>query len=261
MFSLAALEQEYNKAFTDVIEQVYGQDKLSQGGEFSFRLLEGESDFDSKRVLDVGCGFGAFANYLAKHHQVHVVGLDVVKDLINQAQERTDNQTLMGTVEYVLAIQENSLQHFNREAFDYVFSCESFLHIENKSAVLKEAYRTLKPGGTIRFIDWTKGLAPSKHLSAMMELDGLDLKLISCAQYERDLTNAGFIHAHSRSLNEHYIEFCQQNLKTLEIKSEALKRSLDERQRQGWLDSWEHQRKAFEDQEVIVALIEAHKPR
>jgi SAM-dependent methyltransferase len=76
-------EQEYDAAFVELLESVWGEGFLSPGGPDEVaRILDG-LDLRGARVLDIGCGTGGAVFLMAERDGVgHVVGVDVGRSLI-----------------------------------------------------------------------------------------------------------------------------------------------------------------------------------
>jgi len=54
-----------------------------------FRQFWAEIDFDNKSVLDVGCGFGEFGNFLTKRYEnVVYKGVDIMPEIIASGKEK-----------------------------------------------------------------------------------------------------------------------------------------------------------------------------
>lgn len=103
------------------------------------------------RVLDLGCGYGSTARYLAANVGCHVTGINISDKELALARERAQASGLhdLLTFEYGdfhrLGYADNS--------FDVAWSQEAFLHAADKTAVLSECLRVLKPGGSLVFTD------------------------------------------------------------------------------------------------------------
>lgn len=95
---------------------------------------------DLKRpILDIGCGFGEFA--LAFADEPIDMGVDIcAKDLYAASKtKKYKNLTLADARD--LPFSDNS--------YGSIFSISTLEHIGNADKALKEAYRILKPGGTL----------------------------------------------------------------------------------------------------------------
>ena len=103
------------------------------------------------RVLDLGCGYGSTARYLAANFGCRVNGTNISEKELALARQRASEAGLshLLTFEY---------EDFHSLAcadglYDVVWSQEAFLHAADKNAVLSECRRVLKPGATLIFTD------------------------------------------------------------------------------------------------------------
>ncbi len=103
------------------------------------------------RVLDLGCGYGAAARYLARKYGCAVVGVNLSEKELAAANRSARDAGLQGPVSFELG-DFHSLR-FDSESFDVVWSQEAFLHGADKSQVISECKRVLVPGGTLIFSD------------------------------------------------------------------------------------------------------------
>jgi arsenite methyltransferase len=123
----------------------------------------------SKYVLDVGCGAGATASYLAKTYGCRVVGLDLRESMIALSAERARKEGVPDLVEFRVA---DALDlPFDDATFDAVL-CESVAtFIENKQQVVNELSRVVKPGGYVGLNEeiWLKPPTPevAEHVKVM----------------------------------------------------------------------------------------------
>ena len=84
-----------------------------------------------QRVLDIGCGWGSLALYLAEHHQVQVTGLTLSVEQLKVAEQRAIDSGLSHLVNFQL--QDYRL---HEGQYDRVVSVGMFEHVS------KAAYRT-----------------------------------------------------------------------------------------------------------------------
>lgn len=99
-----------------------------------------------QRVLDIGCGWGGMALFLAKNYQVDVVGLTLSKEQHLVATERAKQAGLSDRVKFYLRDyrEESSI-------FDRIVSVGMFEHvgIPQYPIFFKQAYRLLHPDGVM----------------------------------------------------------------------------------------------------------------
>jgi len=94
------------------------------------------------RVLDIGCGWGGAALYMAEHYDVEVVGVSVSQEQVNLANQKASDQ------------QHNATFRFQDyrdvdEQFDRIYSLGMFEHVgfKNYADYFQVAHRCLKPQG------------------------------------------------------------------------------------------------------------------
>ncbi len=98
-------------------------------------------------VLDVGCGVGITACFLAKDRRCRVVGLDISGRMIDRAKERVYKYGLEDGVEFRIADSQNI--PFKDNFFDAVISESVTAFAEDKQKAISEYVRVTKPGGYI----------------------------------------------------------------------------------------------------------------
>jgi len=103
-------------------------------------------DKDS-HVLDVGCGVGITACYLAKEYGCKVVGLDLSEMMVKRSKERAKRKNVEDKVEFKIGDAQDL--PFNDGVFDAVI-CESVVAFpKDKQKVVSEYARVTKPGGYV----------------------------------------------------------------------------------------------------------------
>lgn len=98
-----------------------------------------------KRVLDAGCGPGAYAEWLVKHG-AQVVALDANSKMVEFVRERLGNKA-----EVLLASLEQSLDFLDDSTFDIVLGPLVMDYVEDWHAVCGEFYRVLCDDGCLVF--------------------------------------------------------------------------------------------------------------
>lgn len=120
------------------------QKGLDSAGEWH-ALREMLPDFNGKRVLDLGCGFGWHCRYAAEHGASEVVGVDLSHNMLTRARELTDSDR----IQYIeMPIEDID---FPENSFDVVLSSLTFHYIADFGAMCDKVARVLKPGGVFVF--------------------------------------------------------------------------------------------------------------
>lgn len=104
------------------------------------------------KVLDVACGTGNLAVIAARHGCV-TCGLDIASNLIAQARERAQRESL--DIEFTEGDAE--AMPYPDASFDVVVSMYGVMFAPRPELVLSELCRVTKPGGLIAMANWTPG--------------------------------------------------------------------------------------------------------
>lgn len=103
------------------------------------------------RVLDLGCGYGSTARYLAANFGCEVTGTNISEKELELARERSK----VAGLDHLLTFEYEDFHRlqYPDNSYDVVWSQEAFLHAADKTAVLSECRRVLVPDGTLIFTD------------------------------------------------------------------------------------------------------------
>lgn len=129
------------------LQAYVGTTKHMGGLETTKELIELCHVNEDSYVLDVGCGVGATACYLAKKHGCKVLGVDIHEAMIARANERAEGEGVEGHVEFRVADAQDL--PFEDAHFDVVIGESVATFIEDKQKVASECARVTRPGGYV----------------------------------------------------------------------------------------------------------------
>jgi MPBQ/MSBQ methyltransferase len=126
-----------------------------RGREATIELAARAAPRPGLRVLDVGCGLGGSARYLAGEHGCHVVGIDLTREYVDTA----NALAAMVGLEHVVEFRQASALEipFDRDSFDVVWTEHVQMNIADKRAFYTEIARVLVPRGRFLFHDIFRG--------------------------------------------------------------------------------------------------------
>ncbi len=107
------------------------------------------------RVLDIGCGIGGPARYLAHRYGCRVEGIDLTPELIETGRVLTERCKL---ADRVLLRLGNALDlPYPDQTFDVVWCQNVTMNIADKAGLIAGVYRVLKPGGLFTSTEYSVG--------------------------------------------------------------------------------------------------------
>lgn len=114
------------------------------------RAFLGDVEFPPEaRVLEVGCGTGVLTRTLARSENVaSVVGVDVASALLAQARKLSSELT---NIAYEVGDARALPAH--DESYDVVVFDSTLTHVPEPERALAEAFRVVRPGGTLAIFD------------------------------------------------------------------------------------------------------------
>lgn len=102
-------------------------------------------NFNQKRVLDLGCGYGWHCIYAAEHDAEYVVGLDLSEKMLSVAKRKTTYKQ----VQYLRESIEDF--EFDDESFDVVLSSLAFHYVKDFETLAKKINKVLRKNGILIF--------------------------------------------------------------------------------------------------------------
>ena len=181
---LAAIEQSGLDPAAPKVEDLAPVDEFHIGGRPATLHFAEMLGFQAgSRLLDLGCGLGGAARFIAAAYDCHVTGLDLTPAYIEVAQllsERSGADSVSFQVGSALATP------FEAEAFDGAYTIHVAMNIHDRAGLYREAARVLTPGAVFGAYDVMKGpaeglaypvpwaeTAETSHLTSPDEMRGL----------------------------------------------------------------------------------------
>ncbi|MDX1589261.1 MAG: methyltransferase domain-containing protein [Oleiphilaceae bacterium] len=194
-----------------------------------------------QQMLDLGAGYGGSARYFASTFGCPVVALNL-SEVENERNRDTNRAHHLDSLIEVMDASFESIP-FEHKRFDIVFSQDAFLHSGDRTRVIEEIARVLKPGGTLIFTDPMKADdCPDGVLQPILDRLHLDT-LGSPAFYRETLAKNGFseigFEDHSAQLPRHYGRVLKETEQREEELREHISQEYIDRMKQGlqhWVD-------------------------
>lgn len=134
-----------------VFDQLLGETLRPGGLKLTARLAEVAGISSNYVVLDIACGKGTTAFFLAREYGCHVIGIDLSDKMISSCRSRAKEEAVTGRVSFLLGDGENL--PFRDSSFDVVISECSFSLLPNKEIAARDIGRVLKSGGKLVMTD------------------------------------------------------------------------------------------------------------
>ena len=120
----------------------------------------------ASRVLDVACGKGTTAVFLAKEFGGEVVGIDYGDQSVAAAQTLAQAEHVDARVQFERSDAETL--PFTNESFDAVICECAFCTFPDKAKTAREFFRVLRPGGRVGLSDLTRCEVLPKDLDGLL---------------------------------------------------------------------------------------------
>lgn len=176
---------------TVTIEDLAPVDEFHIGGRIATDKLIDQLDFNEQHhVLDVGCGLGGAARYVASRFNNRVTGIDLTAEYIETGNALCGWLSLENnvTLEHGSALE----MPFEDNTFDGGYMLHVGMNIEDKALLFKEIYRVLKPGAYFGVYDVMRENEGDLSYPVPWASESSTSKLSSPDEYKQALNTAGF---------------------------------------------------------------------
>ncbi len=123
-------------------------DEFHTGGiDATDALLDQLTITPQMQVLDIGCGIGGPARLLADRHGCHVIGVDLTPEFVTTAEALSE---MVGLGDRVRFLEGSALRlPVDDASADLALLMHVGMNIDDKGRLLAEAFRALRPDGTL----------------------------------------------------------------------------------------------------------------
>jgi ubiquinone/menaquinone biosynthesis C-methylase UbiE len=146
----------------DFMAHHVGMTVIHPGGLRATQRLSESCNIDkNKRVLDIACGKGTTAVYLALKYGCPVVGIDISENLISESIALSRRKGLEHLVSFQVA---DALDlPFSDNEFDVAIGQAMLILVTDKNEAVEEALRVTKPGGHVGWLELSWKEQPTKE--------------------------------------------------------------------------------------------------
>jgi ubiquinone/menaquinone biosynthesis C-methylase UbiE len=107
-------------------------------------------------LLDVGCGGGQHAVRIVQQRpDLQVVGIDISSTMVKRARSLASRSKVAGKA--IFELGDATRLPFSSDAFDVVYCAGPLKQVSDKTRLLSECHRVLRPGGRLLAMEVNRG--------------------------------------------------------------------------------------------------------
>lgn len=193
-------------------EEIFGRTYVSVGGEATTKTFVSQLDLQAgQKVLDVGCGTGGGAFYMARKYGVEVYGVDLSNNMIGIAEEYRNEMEPHVKHRVQFYVDDATTMEYPENFYDVVYSRDTILHIDDKLSLYKKLLSCLKPGGKLMVTDYNHGA--KDHSDRFKKyVAGRGYQLLTVNEYGDIIKKAGFKNVVPSDKSGYMMEIMKQEL-------------------------------------------------
>lgn len=199
----------------------------------------------SDEILDVGVGFAEQDFALLDRFKVsHITGIDITPVHVEKGRERVAERGLEKQID--IRLGSATAMEFPAASFERVLALECAFHFDTRDQFMREAFRVLKPGGTIALADMlpnpdktpARATAFGRKYGHIPEANNYDRE-----EYSRRLSAAGFDDVLVESIRQDVFpgmaKYARQRLEGKKMNEVVVEISEDDRVQCRGVEVWE----------------------
>lgn len=158
---------------------------------------------EGDHLVDIGCGIGGPARYMAWRFGCYVSGVDITAPFVDAA----NKLTALLKMEDSVTIELGDGQHlpYGDQVFDGGYTQHVTMNIADRTQFFGEAFRVFKPGGFFALTEHGLGPQGSPHYPLPWSEDGSGAFLVTPAETVGYLEQAGFVDIAVANTGEKYL--------------------------------------------------------
>ncbi|SDL78781.1 class I SAM-dependent methyltransferase [Aliiruegeria lutimaris] len=166
------------------------------------------------RIVDIGCGLGGPARYLADRFQCHVDGIDITEPFVVAANKLTE---LVG-MQHAVRFRHGDGQNlpYADETFHGAYTQHVTMNVPDRGAFFREACRVLKPGAFFALTEHGLGEIGQPHHPLPWSEDGSGAYLMRPSETVEVLEQEGFSDITVTNTGDKYLQGYNQAIKLAE---------------------------------------------
>jgi SAM-dependent methyltransferase len=141
-------------------------------------------------ILDIGCGVGGPARYIAQRFGCRVSGLDITEPYVQAANKLTALLRMEGQVQVLLG--DGQKLPYGDACFDGAYALHVTMNVADRPRFFAEAWRVLRPGAFFALTEHGLGPQANPHHPVPWSEDGSGAYLVTPQQTQALLQGAGF---------------------------------------------------------------------
>jgi cyclopropane fatty-acyl-phospholipid synthase-like methyltransferase len=141
-------------------------------------------------ILDIGCGLGGPARYMAKRFQCNVSGVDITEPFVDAANKLTALLRMQGQVK--IGHGDGQRLPYPDSHFDGAYTQHVTMNVADRPRFFTEAYRVLKPGAFFALTEHGLGPKGDPHYPVPWSADGSGSHLVTPSETRAILEETGF---------------------------------------------------------------------